>query len=175
MKYRKLKSLEYKYEINELGQIRNTKSKKILKQRVNMRGYYVIGYNDKDRGHCVPKELHRLVAEAWMPNEDNLPCVNHIDGVKLNNSVSNLEWCTYSQNSMHAYKTGLSKKPPAKEYKVFKLKDETNKQIFNGYKEAYGYCLTNGLTKGKYKSFVTEVRKVCKGERQTAFGIKWSY
>lgn len=51
--------------------------------------------------------VHRLVAIFHLPNPDNLPCVNHIDGNKKNNNVSNLEWCSYSDNGKHAVKSGL--------------------------------------------------------------------
>jgi hypothetical protein len=65
-------------------------------------GYYTV-YVDKSN-----KLLHRLIAETFIPNPDNLPCVNHKDGNKLNNSVDNLEWVTYSENNIHARKMGLN-------------------------------------------------------------------
>lgn len=52
--------------------------------------------------------IHRLVALAFIPNPLNKPCINHIDGNKKNHSLSNLEWVTYSENGLHAYRTGLN-------------------------------------------------------------------
>lgn len=72
---------------------------------INGAGYYSSVLNGKN---C---RIHRLVAENFIPNKFNLPCVNHIDGNKLNNDVSNLEWCTQSHNVKHAFLTGL--KTPA--------------------------------------------------------------
>lgn len=81
----------------------------------NLHGVKIIGKIDKCGYHEViingkQYRVHRLVSEAFIPNPNNLPCVNHKDGNKQNNSVDNLEWVTYSENTIHSFKTGLQKK-----------------------------------------------------------------
>jgi len=71
-------------------------------------------------GKQTSEYVHRLVAKAFIPNPDNLPEVNHIDGDPFNNNVSNLEWCTHSDNIQHAYDTGLMNK-----------EKKLNKVVFN--------------------------------------------
>lgn len=75
----------------------------VLAQQTKYDGYSSV--NLKYWGDRCSAFVHRLVAETYLPNPDNLPCVNHIDGNKQNNHVDNLEWCSYTANHLHA--TGL--------------------------------------------------------------------
>jgi hypothetical protein len=94
-----------RYAISSDGKVWSGKRSKILVPITESSGYSVIklGANSK-----VIK-IHRLVAEAFIPNVGNKPCVNHINGVKSDNRVENLEWVTYSENTRHALDIGLSK------------------------------------------------------------------
>lgn len=95
------------YDINELGEIYSHKTHKILSGTVYNTGYKMVRLTTEDgkKGYAI----HRLVAENFIPNPDNLPIVNHIDGNKLNNSVENLEWVSQADNRKHAIETGISK------------------------------------------------------------------
>ena len=109
------------YEISSLGKIRNLQGK-VLKTYIQNSGYEQIKINYQ--GLHIHKSIHRLVAEAFIPNPLNKEYVNHIDGNKLNNSVDNLEWCTNSENILHARKTGLN--PYNKPTLGLKLKPRSN-------------------------------------------------
>lgn len=91
-----------KHEVSDLGNIRNKKTGRIMKQFVNSRGYKVLMIDG------AAERVHRLVAKAFIPTEDYSLDVNHIDGNKTNNTIKNLEWCTRSDNIRHAFKNGLS-------------------------------------------------------------------
>ena len=84
------------YEISSLGKIRNLQGK-VLKTYIQNSGYEQIKINYQ--GLHIHKSIHRLVAEAFIPNPNNLPIVNHKDENPANNIVSNLEWCTVSYNN----------------------------------------------------------------------------
>lgn len=100
------------YDIYDNGsvfsnQTYNKSKPRFLKPSVNKnRGYVYVSLINKDKKR-KNWSLHRLIAENFIPNPNKYPCVNHLDGNKLNNDVSNLEWCTYKQNSEHAIKNGL--------------------------------------------------------------------
>ena len=93
------------YEVSNFGRVRNKKTGKILKGRKSDWGYIIVYLNQNGRRKNV--KAHRMCAIEFIENPNNYPCVNHKDGNKENNHISNLEWCTYSQNNAHAYQTGL--------------------------------------------------------------------
>lgn len=101
-----------KYDISQSGEVisldyNHTGKPKALRHIIK-KGYHVVGLTNKD-GKRRFRFVHRLVAELFIDNPDGLPQINHKDGNKSNNHVSNLEWCTASHNIQHSYKTGLNK------------------------------------------------------------------
>jgi len=174
------------YEVSNLGNIRSVdryvKSKsnsrvllkgKPMKYVVSIHGYKRITLC-KDGKH---KQffIHRLVALAFLKNSYNKPMINHIDGNKLNNELSNLEWCTHSENLLHAYRTGLTI-------------PKGNRKGINGYLHPQSKIVLqfdlNGILINEYGSIgVTKfagftpqhVHSCCIGKLKTHKKFKWQY
>lgn len=91
----------------------------IMKPHLSEDGYLKVEFHVNKRYHL---SVHRLMALTFIPNPDNKPCVNHLSGVKLDNSILNLEWVTHKENSAHAYKMGLKTHKVGKENKKFGVK-----------------------------------------------------
>lgn len=93
------------YSVSDDGKVRNDKREKQKSLKRTPDGYLAVDlYKD---GKRTTAKVHRLVSEAFIQNPDNLPQINHMDGDKFNNSVSNLEWVSAKDNMAHALKTGL--------------------------------------------------------------------
>ena len=103
------------YQVSSLGRVKSTDrfcgdrpgvtKGKILKPFRNKRGYLEVNLYKNSKS--TAKIIHRLAAKAFISNDFNKPQVNHIDGNKLNNKISNLEWMSNSENQLHAYSLGL--------------------------------------------------------------------
>lgn len=106
--WKPIRETDGKYEVSNYGHVRtNGKRRGLLTLTKQPKGYLyaMIQLSNGKQKNC---RVHRLVANYFLPNPDNLPCINHIDGNKENNHVSNLEWCTYQDNMQHAVRTGLT-------------------------------------------------------------------
>lgn len=168
------KSFGYEdYEVSNFGRVKSYKYDKtdgrIMKPYHDTKRYLQIdlqldGRKRQNRKHFF---IHRLVAQAFIPNPDNLPQVNHKDENKDNNHVDNLEWCTNEYNARYGTK---SERVAQKRRKpVYSIDSEGNIEEFAGVRAA-----TRAMTGGKSDggSCITQV---IAGKRKTAYGRKWFY
>ena len=107
--WKDIKEYEEIYQVSTLGNIYSVRRGRELKQMIHMHNYLLVDLYNGGKKTRKMKRVHRLVAEAFIPNPLNKREVNHIDGDKRNNNVDNLEWATSSENKYHAYRTGLKR------------------------------------------------------------------
>lgn len=100
-----IEGFEDRYMITDTGEVYSIFSKRFISKEIDHDGYYRVHLSKDNRKKH--EKINRLVACAFLPNPENKPEVNHIDGNKTNNSVSNLEWCSHLENRKHAIATGL--------------------------------------------------------------------
>lgn len=173
--WKDIKGYEGKYQISSFGNIKSlnfnhTGKEKLLVKKVNHKGYeYVTLYNN---GKQFYPRIHRIVAETFIQNLDNLPQVNHIDGNKCNNNVENLEWCTNLENMRHAIQNNLvrNKGKYNKRSKRVAQINEKNEivNIFDSLGEASRYLNIGYKVTGR-------LSMVCNNKINMAYGYKWKF
>lgn len=153
------------YEISDLGEVRNKTTKYILKGRKSKSGYLQVSIKFDIDNKFKNQYIHRLVAEHYLENDNELNVVNHKDGNKLNNNVENLEWVTRSYNVQHAHDNLLIKKTSNRRIGMF---DKNNNLIeeFNSIVEAY---------KKLDKPSRVNIDSALQGKQKTAYGYIWKY
>lgn len=175
--WKDIKGYESLYQVSNLGRVRSKEHlvpssygstrmspSKIRTNCFDGNYYHVILFKNGKRKVCL---VHRLVAESFIPNQYNLPQVNHKDGNKLNNNVDNLEWCTAQENQLHAFAIGL-KTPNITHYRgvlVFRLSDGS---FVGEYKSQHEAARELGLN-------VAHVCSVLKGRVKHTRGYYFKY
>lgn len=150
------------YYATEDGHIYSSKSRRLITERLNNKGYKIV--NLSIDGKCKTFSVHRLIAQAYIPNPNNLPTINHKNGIKTDNRIENLEWVTFSENTTHAVATGLLMPAKGRDTKNGRFEDEDIKRI----KELY----SQGLS--QYK--IAEMYNVTRGTiQQILNGHTYSY
>ena len=159
--WKDVESYEGLYRVSNYGVVISHKKNVpvVLKPWIHQ-GYAHVELFMKNKGKI--NKVHRLVAKAFIPNPENKPQVNHIDGNKMNNELDNLEWSTPQENIDHAYSIGIM--GPRKSVNMYTL-DGVFIKRFESTSSADRYT---GVNQGN-------VCKVCNGHNKTAGGYKWEY
>ncbi len=153
-----------KYEVSNYGNVRNTKSGRMLKQASDRYGYLVVGLCENSKVHMV--KVHRLVAKAFIPNDENKPQIDHIDGNKTNNHYTNLRWATPRENTRNPItrQKHLATIIPPKQERKAVVCIETNK-LYEGIRVA----------ERETKIAHNEISLCCRGKRISAGGYHWRF
>lgn len=146
--------------VDKLGRTTQIKEK-ILKQQIDKDGYYRVSIiTGEEKQKFIP--IHRLVAETFLDNKDKLPCINHKNENKLDNNISNLEWCSWSYNNNYGTRQERVSKTQGR--KIIGTNGKKNIE-FNSAKEASRF-----LNKTS-----TNIINCANGKLNTAYGYKWRW
>ena len=160
--WKDIKGYDGKYQISNKGNIKNVKRNKLLKIQFNKnyKCIHLVGTDGKIKNYTI----HRLMAQSFIPNPDNLSCVNHKDENKLNNSLDNLEWCTKKYNCNYGTAIERTKKQNQKTLLQYDLNNNFIKE-WNGLNE----CAKS------LNVSASHISQCCNNKRNKAYNYIWKY
>lgn len=175
--WKNIVGFEGRYQISNFGRVKSlsrrvncplnghrTIGERVLKLNLNTGGYKIVSLGASGNGNSTMRLVHRLVASGFIPNPNNKPCVNHLDGNKSNNHFSNLEWVTYSENEIYSYsrlgKHAWNRKP------VGQYLNNTRIATFESVAKA-------AKAFGRRSSH--NIHLACNGKQNKAYGYEWKY
>ena len=161
----RVKSISRKSISNGGTYIRKEKILKYGKHRIGYLYVYLYKENGKEKKKMY---VHRLVAEAFIPNPNNYKEINHKSGIKTENCVDNLEWVTRSENIKHAYKNGLEKK-------LIGALNPMSKAINQYSKDGRFIKRWESINLASKELNLSSIRACCSGRNKTAGGYIWRY
>jgi hypothetical protein len=158
-----------KYEVSSFGRVRNKKTNRILRAAKNG-GYMSVSLSNKK---VKSFSVHRLVADAFIENPENKPQVNHKDKNSRNNNLSNLEWVTNAENSVHR-SFGVSQ-TTNQNLKLYRMDKDTGEKLekYDSIYLASQWVFNAGFCK-KHLTAKANISRSIKTDYKTAFGFKWS-
>lgn len=174
--WRPVTGYEKLYEVSNFGRIRSLDrffirkngrplrcKGRLLDPYISIYGYYIVSLCDKGNSHVTA--LHKVVASEFIPNPDNLPCINHKDENKLNNQADNLEWCTIQYNNAYGTRnkriSDAQKRIPVKQFDLNGTHIKTWESI--------------SLVENTIGVSASKIVQVCKGKRNKTGGYIWRY
>lgn len=176
--WRTIEGTNGNYSISDLGNVRRNEhytevtpgnfshyKERLLKPTTESSGYLVVKLQVGKK--AIVKKIHRLVAETFIPNTNNLPCVNHKDENRQNNCVNNLEWCTYKENANYGTRNERIRKVSGIRVAQYTL-DGRLVKIWDSISQASQYLGCKSTS---------SIRRVCKKEkgRHSYKGFIWRY
>ena len=172
------------YSVSDQGRVRADKrlvsrstggvmayNERMMKPVLNHKGYYHLAVsNSRKEGYRTRVLVHRLVAETFIPNHENKPQVNHINGIKTDNRVENLEWATNEENHAHKLQNNLCPESHAPKAIQAIKNGEVIETFSSLYQAAQAVNPNQPPNKSSHK-----ISMAAKGLRKTAFGYEWCF
>ena len=166
--WKEIAGYEGLYEVSDQGRVKSLGNNKSRKEKILKPGKTGGGYlkvNLCKDGHKKTVKIHRLVAEAFIPNTDNLETVNHKDEMKTNNTVSNLEWMSQRDNNNYGSHNKRVGEALSKQVQMF---DKSTGELLATFPSTHEADRVTGIANNS-------ISKCCRGKLKSAGGYVWCF